>query len=56
LLARAEELKDSDDWHNTANELKRIQADWKKIGYVPKSESDKIWKPFGRLATISLIG
>jgi hypothetical protein len=46
LLARAEELKDSDDWHNTANELKRIQADWKKIGYVPKSESDKIWKAF----------
>ena len=46
LLAKAEELKDSDDWHNTANELKRIQADWKKIGYVPKSESDKIWKEF----------
>lgn len=46
LLARAEELKDSDDWHDAANELKRIQSDWKKIGYVPKSESDKIWKAF----------
>ncbi len=46
LLARAEELKESTDWHNTASELKRIQADWKKIGYVPKSESDKIWKAF----------
>jgi hypothetical protein len=46
LLEKAEALKDSDDWRNTANELKRIQADWKKIGHVPKSESDKIWKSF----------
>lgn len=46
LLQRAEELKDSDDWRNTANELKRIQADWKKIGHVPKKDSDKIWKQF----------
>lgn len=46
LLEKAEALKDSDDWRNTANELKRIQADWKKIGHVPKSESDKIWKNF----------
>lgn len=46
LLAKAEELKDSDDWRNTANALKKIQADWKKIGHVPKSESDKIWKEF----------
>lgn len=46
LLARAEELKDSENWRDTANELKRIQADWKKIGHVPKGESDKIWKEF----------
>lgn len=46
LLARAEEIKDSDNWRDTANELKRIQSDWKAIGHVPKSESDKIWKEF----------
>lgn len=46
LLAQAEELKDSDNWKEAANQLKRIQADWKKIGHVPKSESDKIWKEF----------
>ncbi len=46
LLARAEELKDSENWRDAANELKRIQADWKRIGHVPKSESDKIWKEF----------
>ena len=46
LLASAEELKDSEDWKETAQKLKRIQADWKHIGYVPKAESDKIWKKF----------
>jgi hypothetical protein len=46
LLDRAEQLRDSDDWKNTTNELKRIQADWKRIGHVPRSESDKIWKKF----------
>jgi len=46
LLEKAEALKDNEDWRETANELKRIQADWKIIGHVPKSESDKIWKSF----------
>jgi len=46
LLAKAEELKDSEAWRDTANELKRIQSEWKKIGHVPKGESDKIWKEF----------
>ncbi len=46
LVKTAESLKDSEDWRNTTNELKRIQAQWKTIGHVPKSESDKIWKEF----------
>lgn len=46
LLARAEELKESENWRDAANELKRIQAEWKKVGHVPKGESDKIWKEF----------
>ena len=46
LLARAEELKESDNWSETAKELKRIQADWKKVGYVPKADSDRVWEAF----------
>ena len=46
LVAEAEALKDSEDWRETANKLKKIQADWKIIGHVPKKESDKIWKTF----------
>lgn len=46
LLEEAEKLKDSEDWKETANRLKKIQADWKKIGHVPRKDSDKIWKQF----------
>ncbi|WP_417602771.1 DUF349 domain-containing protein [Owenweeksia hongkongensis] len=46
LVDIAHKLKDSDDWKETTNEMKRIQAQWKQIGHVPKSESDKIWKEF----------
>jgi len=46
LVDIAQKLKDSEDWKETTNEMKRIQAQWKKIGHVPKSESDKIWKEF----------
>lgn len=26
--------------------MKKIQSDWKKIGHVPRKDSDKIWKEF----------
>lgn len=46
LIALAESLKDSDDFEKTTQEMKRIQAEWKKIGYVPRKFSDQIWKQF----------
>ena len=46
LIELAESLKDSDDWETTTNSLKKIQADWKKIGHVPRKFSDDIWKRF----------
>ncbi|MCK5781701.1 MAG: DUF349 domain-containing protein [Flavobacteriales bacterium] len=42
----AESLKDSEDWKETTETLKRIQSDWKKIGHVPKAQSDEIWNKF----------
>lgn len=46
LIAIAESLKDSEDWDTTTNMMKKIQADWKKIGHVPRKFSDDIWKQF----------
>lgn len=46
LVKIAEEHKDSDDIKGTLDVMKRIQADWKKVGHVPRKESDKVWKQF----------
>ncbi|WP_299063561.1 DUF349 domain-containing protein [uncultured Polaribacter sp.] len=46
LIELAESLKDSEDWESATNTLKKIQADWKKIGHVPRKFSDDIWKRF----------
>ena len=37
-----------------ANEFKKCQADWKKIGPVPKTENDKIWKEFRAIDSVGL--
>lgn len=46
LVEQAESLKDSEDWDSTTEIFKKIQADWRKIGHVPRKDSDKIWKRF----------
>ena len=46
LVEIAEANKDSEDFELTTELMKRIQSDWKKIGHVPKKDSDKIWKRF----------
>ena len=46
LVKIAEEHKNSDDFDAVTPLMKRIQADWKKIGHVPRKQSDKIWKEF----------
>ncbi len=48
LCAKAEAIAgaEASDWGAAANELKRLQAEWKKIGPVPRSRSDAIWQRF----------
>ncbi|GAA3622146.1 DUF349 domain-containing protein [Flavivirga jejuensis] len=46
LIKIAEDNKDSDDYEVTTPLMKKIQNDWKKIGHVPRKDSDKIWKQF----------
>jgi len=46
LIEKAVALKESTDWEVTTEVLKKIQADWKKIGHVPRKYSDKLWKEF----------
>lgn len=46
LCERAEALKDSTDWRATADELTRMQKEWKTIGAVAKKHSDQVWHRF----------
>ena len=46
LIKIAEDNKDSDDFTTTTQLMKKIQSDWKRIGHVPRKDSDKIWKQF----------
>ncbi|HET8736378.1 MAG TPA: DUF349 domain-containing protein [Pricia sp.] len=46
LLQAAIAMKDSEDFEATTPEMKRIQAEWKQIGHVPRKYSDTLWKDF----------
>ena len=46
LCEKAEALKDSTDWKATADELTKLQKEWKTIGPVAKKHSDAVWKRF----------
>lgn len=46
LIKVAEDNKDSEDFETITPLMKKIQSDWKKIGHVPRKNSDKIWKQF----------
>lgn len=46
LVQIAEDNKDNENIPETLSLMKKIQADWKTIGHVPRKDSDKIWKAF----------
>lgn len=46
LVERVEALKDSKEWKETAEELVKLQKEWKSIGPVAKRYSDSLWKRF----------
>ena len=47
LCKKAEELVDSEvGWKEKTDKINKLNEDWKKSGYLPKSQSDKLWKRF----------
>ncbi|PYS96331.1 MAG: hypothetical protein DMF50_05000 [Acidobacteria bacterium] len=46
LLARAEALAVSTDWKAAADAIKRLQAEWKTLGPVRRSQSEALWRRF----------
>lgn len=46
LCEKAEKLKDSTAWKETAEKLAELQKEWKTIGPVAKKQSEVVWKRF----------
>lgn len=46
LLQKANEIKDSTEWQQTANELKKLQNQWRDIGPVPEKYRESIYHEF----------
>lgn len=46
LIKIAKDNVNSEDWEAGLTLFKKLQEDWKKIGHVPRSASNKIWEEF----------
>ncbi|MGO4708417.1 DUF349 domain-containing protein [Chryseobacterium sp. 2TAF14] len=46
LIQTAKDNMHSEDWDIAVTLFKKLQEDWKKIGHVPKSMTNKIWDEF----------
>ncbi len=46
LISQAEELMNSTDWQSTANQLVKLQQDWKRLGPTPEKSRDTLYKKF----------
>jgi hypothetical protein len=46
LCEQAEAAKESADWDETSDLLKRLQDEWKSVGPVPESQRDTIYERF----------
>ncbi len=46
LIKIAKANMDSDDFEVVTPLMIKIQDDWKKVGHVPRKDSDKVWKEF----------
>ncbi len=46
LCVKAEAIAEREDWKAATEELLALQDEWKKVGYVAKKQSEKLWLRF----------
>ena len=46
LIKQAEELQANTNWQSTANQLVKLQQEWKKLGPTPEKNRDSLYKKF----------
>ncbi|QDP84328.1 DUF349 domain-containing protein [Chryseobacterium sp. SNU WT5] len=52
LIQSAKDNSLSEDWETTVPLFKKLQDDWKKIGHVPRSMTNKVWDDFREACNI----
>lgn len=46
LVQTAKDNMDSEDWETTVPLFKKLQDEWKAVGHVPKSHTERVWSEF----------
>ncbi|KAF5279631.1 hypothetical protein FQR65_LT15326 [Abscondita terminalis] len=46
LIQAAKDNQNSEDWDTAVPLFKKLQEEWKAIGHVPRSQSNRIWDEF----------
>ena len=46
IIERAEKIKDSTDWNETARAFSDLMKEWKTAGRAPRDVDDKLWERF----------
>jgi len=46
LCEQAEALNDSTDWDGTTTVMKRLQAEWRQSGPLPRAQGEELWQRF----------
>ena len=46
LINQAEGLRENTDWQSTANQLVKLQQEWKQLGPTPEKNRDSLYKRF----------
>jgi hypothetical protein len=46
LIAQAEALAQSSDWDKAAEDVRKLQAEWRSVGPVKRTRSDAVWARF----------
>ena len=46
IIAKVDEIKDSDDWKEIAKTIKQLQQDWQEIGSTTQRDEQRLWRQF----------
>ena len=46
MIKEVKDILEKEDWNEYTNQMKNIQRDWRRIGFIPRKLSDKLWEEF----------